>query len=282
MSHYAFYLPGSGTSSTRTVTQIFEGTAAELAIQTLDAGVATVLIPDPYLPPDDAVLTLGQRWSITVHEGTGVVTHTAVARRSPVVAALLAARKANLKGDALAAFRLDRLLSDTSLADHVARITAIDALTSLSDPDPAPVTETNDPDGFRILDRLYRRGNIIGTVTRTALLGRVTGALIEEGANANGQYLRLAGGLAGGLQVCWHEMTSSASADTTWTLPAALASIPQRVGFILPKQPSGTSVNIVLGRDVGGTSWDFSILNNSNVRVARACFLIAIGRVPQA
>lgn len=48
------------------------------------------------------------------------------------------------------------------------------------------------------LGRLYARGNLLGTVSQSA--GLPTGAAMEYGSNANGEYWRL----ANGLQLCAH------------------------------------------------------------------------------
>ena len=75
----------------------------------------------------------------------------------------------------------------------------------------------------------YHRGNSVGTVSASG--GAPTGAVVERGANANGDYMRL----ADGTQICWTDNgpdlaadTSAGSvyrsaADATWTYPAAFA-----------------------------------------------------------
>lgn len=80
-------------------------------------------------------------------------------------------------------------------------------------------------------DKAFRRGNILGTVSRSG--STPTGALIERGANSNGEYVRL----ADGTQICWlyEDRTSdnwttqrnglvytpSTAAYLVWTYPAA-------------------------------------------------------------
>lgn len=44
---------------------------------------------------------------------------------------------------------------------------------------------------------LYRRGNILGTVSQSG--GSSTGAIIQRGSNANGEFVRF----ADGTQICW-------------------------------------------------------------------------------
>src|SRR5690606_15722512 len=79
-------------------------------------------------------------------------------------------------------------------------------------------------------NKAFRRGNILGTVSQSS--GVPTGAIIERGSNANGQYVRF----ADGTQICW--MTAGGivtdialgpifrSAQVTVTFPAAFAEIP--------------------------------------------------------
>ncbi|MHA6641828.1 hypothetical protein ACX3P1_03980, partial [Mesorhizobium sp. A623] len=70
-------------------------------------------------------------------------------------------------------------------------------------------------------DSAYQKSNILGTVSQLA--GVPTGAIIERGSNANGQYVRY----ADGTQICTiNNITlayqNAASAAYTWTLPAAM------------------------------------------------------------
>ncbi|WP_373049927.1 DUF2793 domain-containing protein [Thalassovita aquimarina] len=55
----------------------------------------------------------------------------------------------------------------------------------------------------------YGPGNLLGGVAQMA--GVPTGAVIEQGSNANGHYMRL----ADGTQICWHEFTETGLAVTT-------------------------------------------------------------------
>ncbi len=49
----------------------------------------------------------------------------------------------------------------------------------------------------------YSRGNLLGSVTQSA--GQPTGAVIERGQNANGDYIRF----ADGTQICWNTFTAT-------------------------------------------------------------------------
>lgn len=56
---------------------------------------------------------------------------------------------------------------------------------------------------------MLHQGRVTGTVAQTG--GLPTGAIIERGSNANGQYVRF----ADGTQICWRDLVSSALAVTT-------------------------------------------------------------------
>lgn len=77
--------------------------------------------------------------------------------------------------------------------------------------------------------RIFHAGNVLGTVSQSA--GVPTGALVESGSGANGRYRRF----ACGLQICWRDDLSAASAgtalgslfrsaDVNWTYPIAFLS----------------------------------------------------------
>src|SRR5690606_40412336 len=60
---------------------------------------------------------------------------------------------------------------------------------------------------------------IFGTVSESG--GVPTGAIIESGSNANGDYVRW----AGGVQECWTVM-SGGSSTRSWTFPASFIAAP--------------------------------------------------------
>jgi hypothetical protein len=81
----------------------------------------------------------------------------------------------------------------------------------------------------------YHRGNLLGSVSQTG--GVPTGAVLERGTGANGEFLRLADGTL----VCWRAGLSAAavntaegalwrSGDVTWTYPAVFAAAPVVTG----------------------------------------------------
>lgn len=116
--------------------------------------------------------------------------------------------------------------------------------------------------------RVYDTANLLGAVSQTA--GAPTGAVLERGSNANGDYLRL----ADGTQICSRTMTATAAAVTTWTFPA---------GFIAAPAVSGSAVAAVLSAlcleaAPGLSSLSFSLRDKADLRRADPVALMAVGR----
>jgi hypothetical protein len=109
----------------------------------------------------------------------------------------------------------------------------------------------------------YRRGNILGTVSQGA--GVPTGAIIERGSNANGQFVRL----ADGTQECWHGLTvpflNGSVCQVDWTFPAAFAASGGQAqsGVI---NAGASSVAPDLG-DLSGPFWTNSGANTTTWRI---------------
>lgn len=74
--------------------------------------------------------------------------------------------------------------------------------------------------------KLFHEGNIIGTVSQAG--GVPTGAIIERGSNASGEYARY----ADGTQICWRDFApisvaaNAASAVIGWSYPAGFTAAP--------------------------------------------------------
>lgn len=66
---------------------------------------------------------------------------------------------------------------------------------------------------------VYHQGSILGTVSQSS--GVPTGAVIERGSNANGEYVRF----ADGTQICCVDSTFSTANPVTWTFPASFSSV---------------------------------------------------------
>lgn len=84
--------------------------------------------------------------------------------------------------------------------------------------------------------QIYNRGNILGTVSQTA--GVPTGAVVERGSNANGEYVRFADGtqictvkIAGPLNIS--NLTGSVyhTGSAVWNFPAAYVAAPAVQGM---------------------------------------------------
>lgn len=126
-------------------------------------------------------------------------------------------------------------------------------------------------------DKVFHSGNLLGTVSQTG--GAPTGAVIERGSNANGEYVRF----ADGTQICTKAIsglgpisTASgalfvATGTTIGTLPATFAAIPARTldvsqsagvtawvqGATAPSVSSGGVVQLVKATTAANT--DFTI-----------------------
>ena len=61
----------------------------------------------------------------------------------------------------------------------------------------------------------YARSNILGTVSQSG--GVPTGAVIQRGSNANGEFVRY----ADGTQLCWASRSSGATGAATWPFPTS-------------------------------------------------------------
>lgn len=85
---------------------------------------------------------------------------------------------------------------------------------------------------------------LVGTVAQSA--GTPTGALIERGSNANGDYVRF----ADGTQICWknalidQSLAANTYLEAVWTFPAAFAS-----GGVSALRATVRSTNSAAGRE---------------------------------
>lgn len=117
-------------------------------------------------------------------------------------------------------------------------------------------------------NELYHNGNILGTVSQSG--GSPTGAVMESGSNANGDYVRF----ASGNQICFHTVTASSTAGTIWTFPAAFSGTPRISGSTVATVLSA----IQLDAAPSSTAATLSARNKADARRADAMHLIAIGR----
>jgi hypothetical protein len=116
---------------------------------------------------------------------------------------------------------------------------------------------------------LFSKLNILGTVSETS--GVPTGAIIEQGSNANGQYVRF----ADGTQICFDTRLSSAAGASAWTFPVTFVDTDIQVLIT----PGGTLPRFVGVSALFATSTSFDAwASDGTTRVAINCRMIAIGR----
>lgn len=124
------------------------------------------------------------------------------------------------------------------------------------------VVEKNQPGGYAGLDTggllpsaklnpdVYTMGNVLGTVSQ--LEGVPTGAIIERGSNANGEYIKF----ADGTMICFAKALSATNLtlnvwkEYIYTLPAAFYSAP----VVSPDLSIVISWAAIVGMQSGGSS----------------------------
>jgi hypothetical protein len=114
----------------------------------------------------------------------------------------------------------------------------------------------------------YDQSCILGTVAQAS--GVPTGALIERGSNANGEYVRF----ADGTQICSAAILSDAGAAKSWTFPAAFSAAPNVTGSAIATVLSA----LCLDAAPTTTAATFSARDKTDARRADTCHLIARGR----
>lgn len=137
------------------------------------------------------------------------------------------------------------------------------------------VTATNAAFGGSVLTvggfRAYTRDIILGTVSQSG--GTPTGAIIEQGSNANGSYTRF----ADGTQICWNPtVVTSASATVSWTYPSAFASSPTQ--FATSNAVVAGAVRVATIGGTGNTAANVQVVNETGSRIASSAGCLAIGR----
>lgn len=95
---------------------------------------------------------------------------------------------------------------------------------------------------------------------------------VDTGSNANGEYIRL----PDGTQWCWHTLTSSTAADTTWSYPAAFISGSTAAATITPLT-TALSVQEPHLASLAAGSLTFHV-SSGTARLAVGCRLVAVGR----
>lgn len=126
----------------------------------------------------------------------------------------------------------------------------------------------------------FRRENILGTVSESG--GVPTGAVIERGANANGEYVRF----ADGTQICWRNIATASYNITTavgalfrsgaqaFSYPAAFSETPTGCAAV-----TGSDGRVWVGTCLAGASWSILLFSAvSGAGLAETLRLVAIGR----
>lgn len=117
-------------------------------------------------------------------------------------------------------------------------------------------------------DYVYGPGNLVGTVSETS--GTPTGAVIESGSNANGDYVKF----ADGTMICSIAVIAGSSGGAaTWTYPESFVGAPTITGMAR----SGAARFTVLD-SVNANSATFSVYSTAGTRTTQNTSLTAIGK----
>jgi hypothetical protein len=126
---------------------------------------------------------------------------------------------------------------------------------------------------------VFNQGNILGTVSQSS--GVPTGAIIERGSNANGEFVKYADGtLICTMDASYSNITTAAgnifrSATTTQTLPVAVAT--GTVSYTWVFDGGGTTI-WGTARGTGTSAVDFTMFTSSSLSGARTARIGAVGR----
>lgn len=123
---------------------------------------------------------------------------------------------------------------------------------------------------------LYHRGNIVGTVSQTSNIP--TGAVIERGSNANGEYVKF----ADGTMMCFFVkpvglLTQSAYNQRRYTWPATFAVAPT-VSVSIAGGLGTAGEWITLSAEDSSTSGFICVLLTSSTIASPSLYVIATGR----
>lgn len=111
---------------------------------------------------------------------------------------------------------------------------------------------------------------IVGTVSQSG--GDPTGALVERGSNANGQYVRF----ADGTQICSQRaVTTSASGTVSWSFPASFAEAP---AVLASGNALATAVRVATVGSTTTTGAQTQVVTETGARIASSVDLLAVGR----
>lgn len=136
---------------------------------------------------------------------------------------------------------------------HISRTAAIHVQVAISRSDSNPGEMSTRAKGsggnWSAWQTVYDQGRVLGTVSQSG--GMPTGALIERGSNANGDYIRF----ADGTQICTHIVAatyySASRLLASWTHPAVFVGLP----IVTPTMRARDAANVADGVAItSGTS----------------------------
>lgn len=142
----------------------------------------------------------------------------------------------------------------------------------------AGVTETTVQGAINGLEtRTYKKNNILGTVSQAA--GVPTGAVIERGSNANGEYVRW----ADGTQMCWHTLptfavAANAGTTATWTFPVAFSVAPAVPAWSGSETVTGDIYGFVANAGITTTTAVQKFRNGGTAQDVASTRTLAVGR----
>lgn len=120
---------------------------------------------------------------------------------------------------------------------------------------------------------VYQRNNIIGPVSQSSAVP--TGAIIERGSNANGEYTMFADGTMTCTSPTFSSTTSSAqgsifidAAPNTWTFPAVFSAAPKCSGFTIRTGGSGVGWIGNLGASPTTTNMSYRLTSSNTGHIA--------------
>lgn len=130
--------------------------------------------------------------------------------------------------------------------------------------------------------KLFHGENLLGTVSQSA--GLPTGAVIERGSNANGEYVRF----ADGTQICHATFSAfvtdvttvsgalyTNAAEVSWTFPAAFIT---QAGLFVSASPRSTAIVFAKVRNTGSASAALRLLATTSLTATITIDFMAIGR----
>lgn len=109
--------------------------------------------------------------------------------------------------------------------------------------------------------------NVVGTVSMSG--GAPTGAVLERGSNANGEYVRF----ADGTQICTATKPASGAGVSTWVFAASFSRPPNMAGGAQSASPRFVTFESKSTISVGYSCW-----TEGGARSGVSCGLVAVGR----